>query len=264
MMEQPIQDGRGQGAVMGKEGGPLLKSAVGGHEQRPWCLAEADHLAEQSGAGLVPGERAELVEDEERRCGLLFPCRLEPTRTLRRGQRVHDIKSTSQEPRGAVEASRRAQRRRSGRFPPTDAAHKDHMGLGLDARQAAGVWHLEAVPSGGPVPAEGLQGCEDGEARQPKAAWGGAIAPPSRLPCQESGSGVSRRPRWRGRLWSECGRGLRDQGALQRGPMVLEGVLSCWQLREGGRFRPGGVPPRCRGRVAGGAHEQGSAPAERG
>ena len=112
VIEQPIQDGRGQGAVMVKDGGPLLKNAVGGNDQRPLFIAEADHLEEQIGAGLVNGERAELVEDEERRFGLFFQFRFEPTRTLRRGQRVHDINGTGKEHRVAVEASRIAQRRR--------------------------------------------------------------------------------------------------------------------------------------------------------
>jgi len=263
-MEQPIQDGSGQGAVMVQEGGPLLQSAVGGQDQRPVFIAEAEHLAEQIGAGLVQGERAELVEDEERRFGLFFPCRFEPTRTLRRGQRVQDIHGTGKEPRVAVAARRRAQRRRSVRCPQTDAAQKDHMGLGLDERQADVVVPLEAVQPGGPVPAAWLQGVEDGEARQPHAAWGGALAPPRRLPVQASGSGVTMRPRLLGRLVSECGRVLRDQGEWQRGQMVCDGVLAFWQLREGVRFSPGGGPPRCRVMVAGGEQDPCSEPAARG
>jgi len=98
-MPQPIQDGRGQGAVRVKEGGPLLQSAVGGKDQRPLFLAQADHLAEPIGTGLVHGESAELVEDEERRFGLFFPFRFEPTRPRRRGQRVQDSNSTSKEHR---------------------------------------------------------------------------------------------------------------------------------------------------------------------
>ena len=57
MMQQPIQDCGGQGAVMVEDRGPLLKSTVGGNDDRPLFIAQADHLEEQVGARLVNGER---------------------------------------------------------------------------------------------------------------------------------------------------------------------------------------------------------------
>jgi len=70
------------------------------------------------------------------------------------------------------------------------AAAEEEVGLVLDTRQADVVLHLEAVHPGGPVPAERLSGFEDGEARQPHAACGGAIAPHVCLAFQELGQGV--------------------------------------------------------------------------
>ena len=72
MMQQPIEDCRGQGAVMVEDRGPLLKSTVGGNDERPLFIAQADHLEEQVGARLVNGEIAEFVEDEERGLGVFL------------------------------------------------------------------------------------------------------------------------------------------------------------------------------------------------
>src|SRR5262245_49767350 len=47
MMQQPIQDRRGQGAVMVEDRGPLLEGAVGGDDERPLLIAQADHLKKQ-------------------------------------------------------------------------------------------------------------------------------------------------------------------------------------------------------------------------
>ena len=42
MMQQAIQDRRGQGAVMVEDGGPVFEGAVGGQDHRPLFIAEAD------------------------------------------------------------------------------------------------------------------------------------------------------------------------------------------------------------------------------
>ena len=76
------------------------------------------------------------------------------------------------------------------RFAQADAAEQDEVGLVLDKRKAEVVLHLKAVDPGGPVPAELLQGFDDGEAREPNAAFGGAIAPHVRLSFHEFGQVV--------------------------------------------------------------------------
>src|SRR5712692_17995 len=66
MMQQPIENRGGQGAVMVEDRGPLLESAVRGNNNRPLFIAQRDDLEEQIGACLVNREIAELVEDEQR------------------------------------------------------------------------------------------------------------------------------------------------------------------------------------------------------
>src|SRR5215470_9972242 len=70
-------------------------------------------------------------------------------------------------------------------FPQAHTAQQDEVGLGLDKFEAKVVLHLETVNPGGPVPAKLLQGFDDGEARHPKAAFGGAVALPLHLAFRE-------------------------------------------------------------------------------
>ena len=55
-MQQPVQNGGGQGAVIVKYFGPLLESTVRGHDDRPLLIAQRNDLEEQIGGGLVNGE----------------------------------------------------------------------------------------------------------------------------------------------------------------------------------------------------------------
>jgi hypothetical protein len=75
-------------------------------------------------------------------------------------------------------------------FSPGRPPKQDEVGFVLDKRQAEGVLHLKTVNPGGPVPAELLQGFEDGEARQPNTALGGAITPHIHLAFEECGKVV--------------------------------------------------------------------------
>ena len=72
MMQQPIENCRGQGAVVVEDRGPLLEGAVRGNDQRPLFIAEADHLEEQIGTHLVDREIAELVQDQQRGFRVFF------------------------------------------------------------------------------------------------------------------------------------------------------------------------------------------------
>ena len=61
MMQQPIQNGRGQGAIVVEHLGPLLEGPVRGHDGCPLFIAQADDLEKQVRAGFVYGQVSELV-----------------------------------------------------------------------------------------------------------------------------------------------------------------------------------------------------------
>jgi hypothetical protein len=56
VMQQPVQNGSGQGAVIIEDLGPLLEGAVRGDNDRPLLIAQRDDLEEQIGARLVNGK----------------------------------------------------------------------------------------------------------------------------------------------------------------------------------------------------------------
>src|SRR5215831_7656203 len=154
MMQQPIQNGGGQGAIMVEDRGPLLESTVGGHDERPLFIAQADHLEEQIGARLVNGQIAELVKDEQGGFGVFFEFGFEPARALGGGQGIDDINGTGKKHGVALQAGLIAQGGRQMRFPQSYSSQKNEVCFVLDKRQAEVILDLEAVNPGGPVPAE--------------------------------------------------------------------------------------------------------------
>ena len=183
-------------------------------------LTPRDALEEESGACLVNRQVAQFVEDAQCGFGVLLQCRFETAGPLGGGQCVDDLNGTGKEPRVALEAGGIAQCRRQMGLPQTPTSQQDTVGFLLEKRQAKVLLDLEAVNPGGPVPPELLQGFADGDARQPHAALGGALAPQVGLACHESRQGVDLRPHF---LCGWCGqlcRVLRHAGELPVAQMV--------------------------------------------
>src|SRR5262244_4506709 len=144
-MEQPVQDGGSQGAVIVEDLGPFLEGTVGGNHDRALLVAQRDDLEEEISARLVNRQVAEFVEDEQGGFGVLLQFYFETPRILGRGQRVDDIDRTGKEHRVALEASGIAQRGRQMRFPQAHTAQYDEVGFGLDKLEVEVVLYLEAV-----------------------------------------------------------------------------------------------------------------------
>src|ERR671922_14536 len=99
-------------------------------------------------------------------------------------------------------------------FPQADASQKDEVGFVLDKREAEVILHLETVNPRGPVPAELLQGFDDGEACQANAACCRAITAHVGLAFDEGGEGVDGGPGVLGRLGGHRGILRRDKAEL--------------------------------------------------
>src|SRR5215471_21351957 len=125
-------------------------------------------------------------------------------------------------------------------FPQAYTSQKDQVRFVLDKRQAEVVLDLEAVNPRGPVPAELLQGFDDGEAGEPNTALRGAITPHLRLACDECREVVDVGPRFVGRLVREFGILRGEKRELQIGEMLLDGTRSLGRPLQGVLLSQGG------------------------
>ena len=63
VMEESVQNRRGEGSVIIEDAGPLFEGFVGGQHDGAAFLALADDLEKQIGTMLVDGQIAELIQD---------------------------------------------------------------------------------------------------------------------------------------------------------------------------------------------------------
>lgn len=67
-VQEAVERGAGHDGVAGEDVGPFTEGLVGGEHDRPArVVALADDLEEQRGLGLIEGEVADLVDDQQRR-----------------------------------------------------------------------------------------------------------------------------------------------------------------------------------------------------
>ena len=65
MVEEPVEDGGGDGGVAVEDGGPLLEGFVGGQHDGTAFVAGADDLEEKIRPVLVDRQVADLIKDDE-------------------------------------------------------------------------------------------------------------------------------------------------------------------------------------------------------
>ena len=64
-MEEPVEDGGGDDAVVVEDAGPGFVAFVAGEQDGAAFIPIADDLEEEVGALLVEGQEAEFVDDEQ-------------------------------------------------------------------------------------------------------------------------------------------------------------------------------------------------------
>lgn len=65
MVEEPVKDGGGKGAVVVEDAGPFFIYPVGGDESGGLFIAEAEGLEEDVGALFINREIAQLIDEQE-------------------------------------------------------------------------------------------------------------------------------------------------------------------------------------------------------
>lgn len=177
VVEEAVQDGRGDGTVVVEDAGPLFERFIGGHHDGAAFIALANDLEQQVGAVLVDGQVADLVQDQEPGAEVFLEFGFEGALFLGGAQMVDDLDGIGKENRVAFQASGVAQRRSQVGFAQADGAQKDHVGLLSQELPAEEVLDLEAIDLLGPVPMELFERFDDRKARGLDAPLDGVLEP---------------------------------------------------------------------------------------
>lgn len=175
MVEEAVEDGGCDGGVAVKDGGPLFEGFVCGEHDGAAFVASTDDLEEEIGTALVNGQVADFIEDEKGRCGVFAEFGFERAFVLSGMEGVDDINGVGKEHAESLLAGRIAKRGGKVGFAQTDEAQKDDVGFVVDELKSEEVLDLKAIDFFWPVPAEGFEGLDDGEAGVLDASGRGAI-----------------------------------------------------------------------------------------
>ena len=175
VVEEAVEDGGGDGGVAVEDGGPLFEGFVGGQDDGTAFVAGADDLEQEVGTALVDGEIADFIKDEEGGGGVFAQFGFEGAFGLGGVQGVDDVDGVGEEDALAVLAGGVAEGRGEVGFAKADETEEDDVGFVADELEAEEVLDLEAVDLFGPVPAEGVEGFDDGKAGGVEAAGNGTV-----------------------------------------------------------------------------------------
>src|ERR1043165_568916 len=164
-MQQPVQNGGGQGLVIGEDFAPIQEALVGRDNQAAAFVATHDQAEEQTGLGLREGQVAEFIQDEQLRIGQLLENDLQTVLMLGTGQAGHEafqgLKDHTVTGLYGFDAKPDAQ---VGLAYSWRAKH-DHVLGSLDERQSGQFPYLTAIQAGLEVEVELVQGFNPGKAR---------------------------------------------------------------------------------------------------
>lgn len=126
------------------------------------CIAMADDLEDQVCAQLVQGQVTEL-NHEQLRAEILLELGFEPMGRLRSDEVVEGVDGGCEEHGVAALTGFVAEDDAEVCLPEAATSDQDGVGFLFDEAQAKEVFHLQFVDFGRPVPAEAVEGFDDGE-----------------------------------------------------------------------------------------------------
>ena len=187
MVEEAVEDGRGDGGVTVEDGGPLLEGLIGGEDDGTAFVAGTNDLEQKIGSALVDGQVADFVEDENGRSGVFAQFGFEGSLGLGGVKSVDDIDGVGEEHAQARLAGGITQRGGEMGFAQSDEAEDEDVGLIVDELETEEILDLEAIDFFGPVPAERVESFDDGELGGFDATGGGPVASRGGFPLDELG-----------------------------------------------------------------------------
>ena len=220
----------------------------------------ADDLEQQVGAGLVDGEIAEFVEDQQPGSDIASEVAFELTGGLGGGEGVDGVDGAGEQHGVAPLARLQAEGCDQMGLAEPDAADEHDVGGVVEEAQAEEVLDLEAVDLLRPGPVEGIEGFLHGESGETDAPFNGTVASQVGLALDESFEHGEVVGLLFGGAAHDVGVVLADEGELEGVEMGVEGIevgaglTACHRevLRAGRRVRgrAGGARVRA-GRRAG-------------
>ena len=175
VVEKAVEDGGGDGGVAVEDGGPLFEGFVGGEDDGAAFITGADDLEQEVGPALVYGEIADFIEDEEGGCSVAAQFGFEGAFGLGGVEGVDDVDGVGEEDALAVLTGGITKGGGEVGFAKSDEAEEDDVGFVADELEAEEVLDLQAVDLFGPVPAEGVEGFDDGKAGRLETPGDGAV-----------------------------------------------------------------------------------------
>jgi len=193
-MQESVQYGAGQSAVVVEDFGPVFIGLVGGQQDGTLLVTLADDLEEQVRARFVDGQVAQFVHDQDGGFEVTLEFVFEPAHGLRRHERVDDVHGGGEQNRVPPQAGFVGQGADHVRLSKADAAHENDVGFVLQESQAKKVLHLGAIDFLGPVPVKLVQSFETGEAGGGYTTLDGQLVPSLGLAVDEPGQIIHVRP----------------------------------------------------------------------
>ncbi len=127
MVEQPIQQGCGQGGVVVEDLLPVFVGAIGGEDGGGLLVPGRQHLEEHVGTDLVDRQVADLVEDQDFDLGVATQLAVEPFLALGRIEVVEHLDGWHVEDAVSGLAGALAQGHGQVGLAQSDRAHEHHV-----------------------------------------------------------------------------------------------------------------------------------------
>src|SRR5215471_10077294 len=139
VVQDAVEDGGGEGAVVIEDLSPVFVDAVGGDHQRRALVALADNLEQQVGTVFVDRQVAELVDDKQAGLEVAADLPLEAAGGLRGGERIDDVDGGGEERGVAADAGGMAECYADIRLAEANGRDQDDVGIRSDEGQAEQV-----------------------------------------------------------------------------------------------------------------------------
>ena len=174
VMEDAVENGGGERAVVVEDLGPVLVGAVGGDHHWGALVALTDDLEQQIGAVFVDRQIAELIDDQQAGFEVAADLALEPVGCLGGGERVDDVDGGGKEHGVASDAGGMTEGDGAVSLAQANCTNEDDVGVGCDKGQAEQILDQRAVDLFWPVPLKVFHRLEDGKAGFFNASLDGA------------------------------------------------------------------------------------------